>query len=84
VLSFRHRGRKLTREDTGEQIILDAPVCCRPAPSASAPPPAPPFSGTVATFTTPDLIDSATAFSATITWGDGSSSSGLISSKAVP
>jgi sugar lactone lactonase YvrE len=38
-----------------------------------------PFSGTVATFTTPDQIDGAAAFTAVITWGDGSTSSGLIS-----
>jgi hypothetical protein len=37
-----------------------------------------PFSGTVATFTTPDRIDGATAFTAVITWGDGSTSSGSI------
>jgi sugar lactone lactonase YvrE len=37
-----------------------------------------PFSGTVATFTTPDQIDGAAAFTATITWGDGSTSNGLI------
>jgi hypothetical protein len=38
-----------------------------------------PFSGTVATFTTPDQIDGATAFTAVITWGDGSTSKGVIS-----
>ncbi len=38
-----------------------------------------PFSGTVATFTTPDQIDSAAAFTAVITWGDGSTSNGVIS-----
>jgi hypothetical protein len=37
-----------------------------------------PFSGTVATFTTPDKIDSATAFTAVITWGDGSTSNGVV------
>jgi hypothetical protein len=37
-----------------------------------------PFSGTVATFATPDQIDSAKAFTAVITWGDGSTSSGTI------
>jgi len=37
-----------------------------------------PFSGAVATFTTADKIDSAAAFSAVITWGDGSTSTGLI------
>jgi hypothetical protein len=37
-----------------------------------------PFSGTVATFTTPDLVDNGKAFSATITWGDGFSSSGVV------
>jgi hypothetical protein len=37
-----------------------------------------PFSGTVATFTTADKIDSAAAFSAVITWGDGSTSTGRI------
>jgi hypothetical protein len=33
-----------------------------------------PFSGPVATFTTPDLYDGESAFTATINWGDGSSS----------
>jgi hypothetical protein len=37
-----------------------------------------PFSGTVATFTTPDQTDGAAAFAAVITWGDGSTSSGVI------
>jgi hypothetical protein len=37
-----------------------------------------PFSGAVATFTTPDQLDSATTFTAVITWGDGSTSSGVI------
>jgi hypothetical protein len=37
-----------------------------------------PFSGTVATFTTPDKIDSAAAFTAVITWGDGSTSNGVV------
>jgi hypothetical protein len=38
-----------------------------------------PFSGTVATFTSlPDKIDSATAFTAVISWGDGSTSNGVI------
>jgi hypothetical protein len=38
-----------------------------------------PFSGTVATFTTPDTLDGAAAFTATITWGDGSTSAGVVS-----
>jgi hypothetical protein len=38
-----------------------------------------PFSGTVATFTTPDQIDTAAAFTAVITWGDGSTSTGVVS-----
>jgi hypothetical protein len=38
-----------------------------------------PFNGTVATFTSPDQIDSAAAFTALITWGDGSTSKGVIS-----
>jgi hypothetical protein len=37
-----------------------------------------PFSGTVVSFTTPDTIDRATAFTAVITWGDGTSSNGGI------
>jgi hypothetical protein len=37
-----------------------------------------PFSGTVATFTTADKTDSAAAFTAVITWGDGSTSTGVI------
>ena len=37
-----------------------------------------PFSGTVATFTTPDTVDSAAAFTAVITWGDGSTSAGVV------
>jgi hypothetical protein len=37
-----------------------------------------PFSGTVATFTTADRIDSAAAFTAVITWGDGSTSAGVV------
>jgi hypothetical protein len=38
-----------------------------------------PFIGTVATFTSnPDTIDSATAFTALINWGDGSTSTGVI------
>jgi CSLREA domain-containing protein len=38
-----------------------------------------PFSGTVVTFTTPDTIDGPGSFTATITWGDGSTSAGAIS-----
>jgi hypothetical protein len=37
-----------------------------------------PFSGTVATFTTADKLDAAAAYTAVITWGDGSTSTGLI------
>jgi hypothetical protein len=37
-----------------------------------------PFRGNVATFTTPDQTDSAAAFTAVITWGDGSTSNGII------
>jgi len=37
-----------------------------------------PVSGTVATFTTPDQTDGAAAFTAVITWGDGSTSNGVI------
>jgi hypothetical protein len=37
-----------------------------------------PFSGTVATFTTSDTADSAGAFTATILWGDGSTSNGIV------
>jgi hypothetical protein len=37
-----------------------------------------PFSGPVATFTTPDQIDAAAAFTAIITWGDGTTSLGVI------
>jgi hypothetical protein len=37
-----------------------------------------PFRGTVATFATPDQFDGAAAFSAVITWGDGSTSNGII------
>jgi hypothetical protein len=37
-----------------------------------------PFSGTVATFTTPETVDGAKAFTATLTWEDGSTSSGGI------
>jgi hypothetical protein len=37
-----------------------------------------PFSGTVATFTTANKTDSAAAYTAVITWGDGSTSSGVI------
>jgi hypothetical protein len=37
-----------------------------------------PFSGTLATFTTPETVDGAAAFTATITWEDGSTSSGGI------
>jgi hypothetical protein len=40
-----------------------------------------PFSGTVATFTTPDQIDGAAAFTAIITWGDGSTSTGVVSGR---
>src|SRR5262249_53538220 len=38
-----------------------------------------PFSGSVATFTTPDKIDGAAAFTAVITWGDGSTTAGVVS-----
>jgi hypothetical protein len=38
-----------------------------------------PFSGAVITFTTPDTIDGPTSFAATITWGDGSTSAGVVS-----
>jgi hypothetical protein len=38
-----------------------------------------PFSGTVVTFTTPDTIDGPGSFTATITWGDGSTSAGVLS-----
>jgi hypothetical protein len=37
-----------------------------------------PFSGTVAAFTTADKVDGATTFTAVITWGDGSSSTGVV------
>jgi hypothetical protein len=37
-----------------------------------------PFRGNVATFTTSDKIDGAAAFTAVITWGDGSTSRGVI------
>jgi hypothetical protein len=37
------------------------------------------FSGTVATFTTSETVDSAAAFTAVITWEDGTTSSGVIS-----
>jgi hypothetical protein len=37
-----------------------------------------PFSGTVAAFTTSDKIDGAAAFTAVITWGDGSTSTGVV------
>jgi hypothetical protein len=37
-----------------------------------------PFNGTVATFTTPDQLDSATTFTAVITWGDGGTSNGVV------
>jgi hypothetical protein len=37
------------------------------------------FTGTVATFTDPDLMATAGEYSATITWGDGASSPGVIS-----
>jgi hypothetical protein len=40
-----------------------------------------PFNGTVATFTTPDQTDGAAAFAAVITWGDGSTSSGVITGR---
>jgi hypothetical protein len=37
-----------------------------------------PFSGTVATVTTPETVDGPAAFTATITWEDGSTSGGVI------
>jgi hypothetical protein len=37
-----------------------------------------PFSGTVATFTTSDTADGNGAFTATIAWGDGSTSNGIV------
>jgi hypothetical protein len=37
-----------------------------------------PFSGTVATFTTADTLDGPGVFQATITWGDGSRSTGTV------
>jgi hypothetical protein len=43
-----------------------------------------PFSGIIATFTTPETVDGATAFAATITWGDGSTSNGIIKATASP
>src|SRR5262249_16716321 len=41
-----------------------------------------PFSGTVATFTTPDTVDGAGAFTAAITWGDATSWTGTITRRA--
>ncbi|HYR15729.1 MAG TPA: hypothetical protein VEQ67_16160, partial [Mycobacterium sp.] len=38
-----------------------------------------PFSGTVATFTDPDASSTASEYSATVNWGDGSSSAGTVS-----
>lgn len=38
-----------------------------------------PFNGTVATFTDPDASSTASEYSATISWGDGSSSAGTVS-----
>src|SRR5262249_32690741 len=37
-----------------------------------------PVGGTLATFTTPDLVDSGSAFTATVTWGDGSTTNGVV------
>src|SRR5262249_8698697 len=41
-----------------------------------------PFSGTVATFTTADTANAAGAFTATIAWGDGSTSNGIVKGSA--
>jgi len=41
-----------------------------------------PFSGTVAKFTSADLLDNASSYSATITWGDGSTTAGVVSGTA--
>jgi uncharacterized repeat protein (TIGR03803 family) len=61
----------------GILTVSPAPLTASGAPvSATA---GAPFSGVVATFTTPDLIDGAASFTATITWGDGSTSAGVVS-----
>jgi hypothetical protein len=49
-------------------------VVLRPGAWSARPAPCTP----VATFTTPDLYDGAAAFTATIAWGDGHTSTGLI------
>src|SRR5262249_7887704 len=59
----------------GRLPVAPAPVSVAATFSATA---GAPFSGTVATFTTPDKIDSAAAFTAVITWGDGSTSNGVV------
>jgi hypothetical protein len=61
---------------SGTLTVTAAPLSASPLNfSATA---GAPFSGTVATFTTPDKLDGAAAFSAVITWGDGSTSTGVI------
>jgi hypothetical protein len=66
--------------DALTQTVTLAPLTASPAnvnATAGAP-----FSGTVATFATPDTADGAGAFTATILWGDGSSSSGIVKGSA--
>jgi hypothetical protein len=60
----------------GTLTVTPAPLAAGVNFSATA---GAPFSGTVATFTTPDQTDSAAAYSAVITWGDGSTSNGVVS-----
>jgi hypothetical protein len=61
----------------GTLIVTPAPLSAAAANfSATA---GAPFSSTVATFTTADQIDGGAAFTAVITWGDGSTSNGVVS-----
>jgi hypothetical protein len=78
--SFAAQGTFDTSSATGTLTVAPAPLSASGVSlSATA---GAPFSGTVATFTTPDQIDGAAAFTAAITWGDGSTSAGVVSGSA--
>src|SRR5262249_32697517 len=62
---------------TGTLTVQPAPLTATGVPvSATA---GAPFSGPVATFTNADPYGSAASYTAVITWGDGSTSAGIIS-----
>src|SRR5712692_8016164 len=62
---------------TPQAAIVDSSITAAGMPVAATE--GSPFTGTVATFTDPDTNATAAEYSATIDWGDGSSSAGTIS-----